>query len=136
MKAIARGCQSSDDLHASPVESVAVTAEREGVLANYVRRLTRLAFLASKIAEAIAAGHRPPELTARANRTSSPVERAGTSGRNRLVRAEFASVFTRELAFTFQGHYDQIARPASARPVLEGRTRKPSLSNGPRTHLL
>ena len=72
MKAIARGYQSSDDLHASPVESVAVAAEREGVLANYVRRLTRLAFLAPKSAEAIAAGHWPPELTTRV--LTQPIE--------------------------------------------------------------
>jgi hypothetical protein len=62
------------------------------------------------------------------------VERAGTSGPNRLVRAEFASVLTRELAFAFQGHYDQIASPAFAGPVLERRTRKPSLSNAVRAH--
>jgi hypothetical protein len=39
---------------------------REGVLPNYVRRLTRLAFLAPRIVEAIVAGHQPPELTAKA----------------------------------------------------------------------
>jgi hypothetical protein len=66
MKAIARGRQWSDDLLAGRVESVAVIAQREGVLAHYVRRLTRLAFLAPKIVEAIAAGHQPPELTAKA----------------------------------------------------------------------
>ncbi len=48
MKAIARGRQWSDNLIAGRVESVAVIAEREGVLPNYVRRLTRLAFLAPK----------------------------------------------------------------------------------------
>jgi hypothetical protein len=36
------------------------------VLPNYVRRLTRLAFLAPRIVEAIVAGHQPPELTAKA----------------------------------------------------------------------
>ena len=41
-------------------------AKREGVLAHYVRRLLRLAFLAPRIVEAIAAGQQPPELTARA----------------------------------------------------------------------
>jgi len=66
IKAIARGRQWSDDLLAGRVESVAAIAKREGVLPNYVRRLTRLAFLAPKIVEAIAAGHQPPELTAKA----------------------------------------------------------------------
>src|ERR1035437_241875 len=58
--------RSRDDLLAGRVESVAVIAKREGVLPNCVRRLTRLAFLAPKIVEAIAAGHQPPELTAKA----------------------------------------------------------------------
>ena len=66
MKAIARGRQWSDDLLAGRVESVAAIAKREGVLPNYVRRLIRLAFLAPRIVEAIAAGHQPPELTAKA----------------------------------------------------------------------
>jgi len=66
IKAIARGRQWSDDLLAGRVESVAVIAKREGVLPNYVRRLIRLAFLAPKIVEAIAAGQQPPELTAKA----------------------------------------------------------------------
>jgi DNA invertase Pin-like site-specific DNA recombinase len=66
IKAMARGRLWSDDLLAGRVESVAVIAKREGVLPNYVRRLTRLAFLAPKIVEAIAAGHQPPELTAKA----------------------------------------------------------------------
>jgi hypothetical protein len=66
IKAIARGRQWSGDLLAGRVESVAAIAKREGVLPNYVRRLTRLAFLAPKIVEAIAAGHQPPELTAKA----------------------------------------------------------------------
>jgi site-specific DNA recombinase len=66
IKAIARGRQWADDLLAGRVESVAAIATREGVLPNYVRRLTRLAFLAPRIVEAIAAGHQPPELTAKA----------------------------------------------------------------------
>src|ERR1035441_3139174 len=66
MKAMARGRLWSDDLLAGRVESVAVIAKREGVLPNYVRRLIRLAFLAPTIIEAIATGHQPPELTAKA----------------------------------------------------------------------
>jgi site-specific DNA recombinase len=64
IKAIARGRQWADDLLAGRVESVAAIAKREGMLPNYVRRLTRLAFLAPRIVEAIA-GHQPRELTAK-----------------------------------------------------------------------
>jgi site-specific DNA recombinase len=66
LKAIARGRQWADNLLAGRVESVAAIAKCEGVLPNYVRRLTRLAFVAPRIVEAIAAGHQPPELTAKA----------------------------------------------------------------------
>jgi DNA invertase Pin-like site-specific DNA recombinase len=66
IKAITRGRQWADDLLAGRVASVAALARREGVLPNYVRRLTRLAFLAPRIVEAIVAGHQPPELTAKA----------------------------------------------------------------------
>jgi site-specific DNA recombinase len=66
IKAIARGRQWADDLLAGRVQSVAAIAKREGVLPNYVRRLTRLAFLAPRIVEAIVVGHQPPELTAKA----------------------------------------------------------------------
>jgi hypothetical protein len=66
IKAITRGRQWADDLLAGRVASVAAIARREGVLPNYVRRLTRLAFLAPRIVEAIVAGHQPPELTAKA----------------------------------------------------------------------
>ena len=66
IKAIAKGRRWTDDLLTGRVESVAAIARREGVLPNYVRRLTRLAFLAPKIVEAIVAGHQPPELTAKA----------------------------------------------------------------------
>ena len=44
---------------------MAAIARREGVLPNYVRRLTRLAFLAPKIVEAIATGLQPRELNAK-----------------------------------------------------------------------
>jgi site-specific DNA recombinase len=66
IKAIARGRRWADDLLAGRVESVASITKREGVLPNYVRRLTRLAFLAPRIVETIAAGRQPPELTAKA----------------------------------------------------------------------
>jgi hypothetical protein len=66
IKAIARGRQWADDLLSGRVESVAAIARREGILPNYVLRLTRLAFLAPRIVEAVVAGHQPPELTAKA----------------------------------------------------------------------
>jgi site-specific DNA recombinase len=66
LKAIARGHQWADDLLEGRGASIAGIAEREQVQPHYVRRLLRLAFLAPKIVEAIAAGHQPPELTARA----------------------------------------------------------------------
>ena len=56
----------ADDLLAGRVASVAAIARRERVLPNYVRRLTRLAFLAPRIVESIVAGHQPPQLTAKA----------------------------------------------------------------------
>jgi hypothetical protein len=66
IKAITRGRQWADDLLTGRVASMATIAQREGVLPNYVRRLTRLAFLAPRIVEAIVAGRQPPELTAKA----------------------------------------------------------------------
>jgi site-specific DNA recombinase len=64
LKAVARARQWSEDLLMGRAKSVAKIAEREGVSDRYVRRLTRLAFLAPQIVEAIVAGNQPPELTA------------------------------------------------------------------------
>ena len=66
IKAIARGRLWADDLLTGRVDSIAAIAKREAVLPNYVRRMTRLAFLSPRIVEAILAGHQPPELTAKA----------------------------------------------------------------------
>jgi hypothetical protein len=66
LKTVARARQWSEDLLSGRAQSVAEIAERKGVGARYVRRLLRLAFLAPKIVEAIAAGRQPPELTAEA----------------------------------------------------------------------
>jgi hypothetical protein len=66
LKAVARAHQWSQDLLTGRASSIAEVAEREGVGARYVRRLMRLAFLAPKIVEAIAAGRQRPELTAEA----------------------------------------------------------------------
>jgi site-specific DNA recombinase len=65
LKAIARALHWSDELLSGRAPSIAKVAEREGVSARYVRRLMRLAFLAPKIVEMIAAGRQPPELTPR-----------------------------------------------------------------------
>jgi site-specific DNA recombinase len=75
IRVIAKGRQWADDLLAGRVESAAAIAKREGVLPNYVRRLTRLAFLSPRIVEAIIAGHQPLELTAKAltERTEVPL---------------------------------------------------------------
>lgn len=66
LKAVARAHHWSDDLLSGRLPSIARLAEREGVSARYVRRLMRLAFLAPKIVEMIAAGRQAPELTAEA----------------------------------------------------------------------
>jgi hypothetical protein len=66
LKAIARALHWSDELLSGRAPSIAKVAEREEVSARYVRRLMRLAFLAPKIVEMIAAGRQPPELTAEA----------------------------------------------------------------------
>jgi site-specific DNA recombinase len=66
LKTVARARQWSEDLLSGRAQSVAEIAERKGVGARYVRRLLRLAFLAPKIVETIAAGRQPRELTAEA----------------------------------------------------------------------
>jgi hypothetical protein len=66
LKAFARAHQWFDDLLSGRVRSIEEIAERERIGARYVRRLTRLAFLAPKIVEMIAAGTQPPDLTAEA----------------------------------------------------------------------
>jgi site-specific DNA recombinase len=63
LKAVARAHQWSDDLLSGRVCSIEEIAERQGVGVRYVRRLTRLAFLAPKIVEMIAAGRQPLDLT-------------------------------------------------------------------------
>ena len=66
LKAVARARQWSENLLMGRAKSIAEIAEREGVSDRYIRRLTRLAFLAPQIVEAIVAGNQPPELTAEA----------------------------------------------------------------------
>ncbi|MGH7813101.1 MAG: hypothetical protein ACREQI_03765, partial [Candidatus Binataceae bacterium] len=64
LKAVARACKWSDDLVSGRVQSVGELAKREGIDVRSVRRLIRLGFLSPKIAEAIAEGRQPPDLTA------------------------------------------------------------------------
>ena len=66
MKAIARGRLWSDDLLAGRVRSVAAIAKREGVPRALRPPTDSVGVPDSKIVEAIAAGHQPPELTAKA----------------------------------------------------------------------
>jgi ABC-type nitrate/sulfonate/bicarbonate transport system substrate-binding protein len=66
LKAVARARQWSDDLLAGRAQAVAEIAERERISSRYVRRLLRLAFLAPKTVEAIAAEDQPLELAAEA----------------------------------------------------------------------
>jgi hypothetical protein len=89
IKAIARGRQWADDLLSDRVESVAAFARREGVLPNYVRRITRLAFLSPRIVEAIVTSTAGAycEGSDRTDRTAAPLERAGTDARNQLISA-------------------------------------------------
>jgi site-specific DNA recombinase len=66
LKAVARARQWSEDLLTGRAQSVVELAKGKGVGARYLRRLLRLAFLAPRIVDAIAAGCQPPELTAEA----------------------------------------------------------------------
>jgi site-specific DNA recombinase len=66
LKAVARAHQWSHDLLEGRTRSIDEIAERQRIGARYVRRMMRLAFLAPKIVEMIAAGSQPPDLTAEA----------------------------------------------------------------------
>jgi len=66
LKTVARAYHWSQDLLSGRVRSVEEIAEREQVGPCYVTRLLRLAFLAPKIVEGIAAGTQPYDLTAEA----------------------------------------------------------------------
>ena len=66
LKAVARAHAWSEDLLTGAARSIDEIAERESVSARYVRRAMRVAFLAPKIVEAIAACRQPPELNAEA----------------------------------------------------------------------
>jgi hypothetical protein len=59
LKALARARVCFDEVASGRVASFAEIARREGLRKRYVTRLTKLAFVAPKIAEAVAGGHNP-----------------------------------------------------------------------------
>jgi hypothetical protein len=61
-RGVARAHQWSDDLLSGRARPIAEIAERKRVGARYIRRMMRLAFLAPKIVEMIAAGNQPPDM--------------------------------------------------------------------------
>jgi site-specific DNA recombinase len=64
LKAVARATQWFGELASGRVRSLAEIARREGISRRYVERLTRLAFVAPAIVEAICQGRQPAELNA------------------------------------------------------------------------
>ncbi len=64
LKAVARSRVWFEELASGKVRSLAVIASRENVTRRYVERLSRLAFAAPAIVEAISQGYQPAELSA------------------------------------------------------------------------
>jgi site-specific DNA recombinase len=62
LKAFARARCWFDELASGQVRSLVVIARREGLPPRYVTRLTRLAFIAPHLVEAVAAGRAPVDL--------------------------------------------------------------------------
>jgi site-specific DNA recombinase len=83
LNATARAYRWSNDLLAGRARSIGDIARREHLTSRHVRRVMRLAFLAPKIVEAIAAGRQPADLStiAMTQRIELPpaLERAGAS---------------------------------------------------------
>jgi site-specific DNA recombinase len=63
MKTIARAHRWFDQLVSGEVKSLTAIATREGLNYRFVGKIIKLAFLAPEIAEAIAEGRQPPELS-------------------------------------------------------------------------
>ena len=76
LKAVARSRVWFEELAAGRVRSLSEIARREGVVRRYVERLSRLAFVAPAIVEAICQGRQPAELNAETllKRTNLPLE--------------------------------------------------------------
>jgi hypothetical protein len=64
LKAVARSSGWFEELASGSVRSLADIARREGIAVRYVERLSRLAFVAPRIVEAIGQGRQPAELNA------------------------------------------------------------------------
>jgi hypothetical protein len=76
LKAVARARVWFDELASGRVHSLAEVARNEGIAKRYVERLSRLAFVAPAIVEAICQGQQPAELSAETllNRINLPLE--------------------------------------------------------------
>ena len=76
LKAVARSRGWFEELASGSVRSLAEIARRESISVRYVERLSRLAFTAPSIVEAICRGHQPAELNAETllNRIDLPLE--------------------------------------------------------------
>ena len=76
LKAVARARAWFDELASGRVRSLAEVARKEGILKRYVERLSRLAFVAPAIVEAICQGQQPAELSTQTllNRIDLPLE--------------------------------------------------------------
>ena len=76
LKAVARARAWFDELASGRVRSLAEVARNEGIAKRYVERLSRLAFVAPAIVEAICHGQQPAELTTQTllNRIDLPLE--------------------------------------------------------------
>jgi site-specific DNA recombinase len=76
LKAVARSRGWFEELASGSVRSFAEIARRESIAVRYVERLSRLAFTAPSIVEAICRGHQPAELNAQTllNRIDLPLE--------------------------------------------------------------
>ena len=76
LKAIARSRAWFEELASGRVRSLADIGRREGIATRYVERLSRLAFVAPTIVEAISAGRQPAELRTETllNRIDLPIQ--------------------------------------------------------------
>ena len=76
LKAVARSRGWFEELASGSVRSLAEIARRESIAVRYVERLSRLAFVAPRIVEAICQGRQPAELSAETllNRIDLPLE--------------------------------------------------------------
>jgi hypothetical protein len=76
LKAVARARVWFDELASGRVRSLAGVARNQGIAKRYVERLSRLAFVAPAIVEAICHGQQPAELSAETllNRINLPLE--------------------------------------------------------------